>query len=422
MSKRTLTKQLFRQQAIDEQRDRLYGDVIINQPISLSLLIISILLMVICIIIVLLYGNYARRETVKGYLVPDKGLIKIYAPLQGVLIKSHVQEGQKVKINDLLFTISTIKMNSDGGDHDLLLLSELEQQKSALTIKIEQEHLLNESRIKSVRKIILGIENELSQLDITIALMSKKLRFSFSDIEKYNSLFSNGYVSKIKLEQAEQVHLENETKLQTFQQQKLQLTNRASEYNLQVVQMPLEWHSRLSDLNNNISKIEQNMVEISGRRHYVIRAPVSGTLTAFQFAVGQVLNSQTPLITILPEGAKLQAELFLPTRAAGFITTKQSVLLKYEAFPYQHYGLHSGEVINIAQVILSPSELPIPLTLKEPVYRVRVDINEQFVNAYGKNFPLQAGMLLDADIVLAQRTLSDWLLEPVFSKRGRFLF
>ena len=93
--------------------------------------------------------------------------------------------------------------------------------------------------------------------------------------------------------------------------------------------------------------------------------------------------------------------------------------IRYGAFPYQHYGLHKGKVNNIAQVILSPNELPVPVNLNEPVYRVEVVLEEQSIVAYGDEFPLQAGMSLDADIILEERTLGQWLLEPIYGLRGK---
>jgi membrane fusion protein len=41
------------------------------------------------------------------------------------------------------------------------------------------------------------------------------------------------------------------------------------------------------------------------------------------------------------------------------------------------------------------------------------------MQAFGKAFNLKSGMLFEADIMLEQRTLIEWLLEPIYSLRGR---
>ena len=414
-----MTSPLFRQQAIEEQKDRLYGEVIITQPLSFYLITSGIFIAVVCIVLMLIYGTYARRETVVGYLVPDKGLVKIYAPLQGVLSRRHIIEGQQVKKGDLLLTVSTLQANEHGGDRDALLLVEMEQQKIGLQNKTNQENALNATQIESLKHQVDGVNRELDQLKSSIILQQKLVNLSSVKLSNLKKLFEQGHIPENQVKEGEQIFLDAKVRLQSAQRQQIQLGNHLTELNQQQKQKPLEWQSRLVDLKRNLSDIEQRMVEISGRRVYTIRAPISGSLTALQISEGQTLNTHAPLIAILPEGTELHAELFLPTRAAGFIAQNQTVYLRYGAFPYQHYGLHKGKVKNITQVILSPSELPIPVALKEPVYRVKVMLDQQMVAAYDKSFPLQAGMLLDADIVLEERSLGQWLLEPIYGLKGK---
>jgi len=414
-----MTSALFRHEAVDEQKDRLYGEVVIAQPLSFSLITFGILLSVIAIALLLIYGTYARRETVVGYIVPDKGLAKIYAPIQGVLTKQHIIEGQSVKKGQLLFSVKTISANVSGGDRDALVLVELEQSKQNLRKKIQQEAVLSDSKNTDLQQQSGGLVEELSQLDEAIRLQVKQLEMLSSKVDQYSQLADKGHVPKSQLTEAQQLKIDSQVRLQSSQRQKTQLLNRQKELAQQIKRIPLEWNSLKSDLERSLLELEQRVVEISGRREYAITAPISGRLAALQVSEGQTLNTQSPLIAILPEGTKLHAQLFLPTRAAGFIKENQSVLLKYGAFPYQHYGLHSGRVSEVAQVILSPKELPIPITLNEPVYRVKVILDNQSVSAFGKDFPLQAGMLLDADIILEKRSLGQWLLEPIYGLRGK---
>ena len=41
------------------------------------------------------------------------------------------------------------------------------------------------------------------------------------------------------------------------------------------------------------------------------------------------------------------------------------------------------------------------------------------MRAFGKAFDLKSGMLFEADIMLEQRTVIEWLLEPIYSLKGR---
>jgi membrane fusion protein len=66
-----MTRSFFRQQAIEEQRDRLRGEVVVAQPLSFAVITVAVLLLVVIAGVYLFYGTYARRATVMGYLVPD---------------------------------------------------------------------------------------------------------------------------------------------------------------------------------------------------------------------------------------------------------------------------------------------------------------------------------------------------------------
>ena len=123
-------------------------------------------------------------------------------------------------------------------------------------------------------------------------------------------------------------------------------------------------------------------------------------------------------MVIMPINSLLEAELFLPTSAVGFIVEGQEILIRYQAFPYQRYGTYVGRVKNITSTILRSEEINAPIKPTGPVYRVTASIDKQSIDASEQSLPLQSGMILDADIVLDRLSLWQWLLEPVYKKTG----
>jgi membrane fusion protein len=141
-----------------------------------------------------------------------------------------------------------------------------------------------------------------------------------------------------------------------------------------------------------------------------------------QLHKGQHVSSQTPLLSVLPQHSRLQGELLVPSHAIGFIQPGQGVALKYAAFPFQKFGVYQGEVVEISKNVLIPNEWQyLPLHISQPSYRVTVQIDSQQVQAYGKSFSLQPGIQFDAHIRLDERSLLEWLLEPLLSLKGRFV-
>jgi membrane fusion protein len=99
------------------------------------------------------------------------------------------------------------------------------------------------------------------------------------------------------------------------------------------------------------------------------------------------------------------------------------VLVRYQAFPYQKFGQYRGVVREISSSALQPSEITLPLARDpastDPLYRIRVSLDSQMVQAYGRREPLKSGMQLEASLVLEHRKLYEWVIEPLISVTGR---
>jgi membrane fusion protein len=149
----------------------------------------------------------------------------------------------------------------------------------------------------------------------------------------------------------------------------------------------------------------------------VIRAPAAGRISTLQATVGQFADPRRLQMEIVPNESVLQVELFVPTRAIGFVQPGQQVRILYEAFPYQQFGTYSGKVLKISQTILTKSDTFGPIELKEPVYKITATLDRPDIDAYGRRIPLQADMLVRADIILEKRSLIRWLLDPLLSVR-----
>ena len=126
-------------------------------------------------------------------------------------------------------------------------------------------------------------------------------------------------------------------------------------------------------------------------------------------------------MTIVNADARMVAELYAPSRAIGFTRVGQEVRLMYDAFPFQRFGSFAGRISTISRTVLAPNEVDAPIQgqMREPVYRIRVQIAAQSIQAFGEQIPLQPGMTLAANIVLDRRTFLEWLLDPINAVRNR---
>jgi membrane fusion protein len=122
-------------------------------------------------------------------------------------------------------------------------------------------------------------------------------------------------------------------------------------------------------------------------------------------------------LEIIPAHSVLQAQLFIPARAAGFVRVGQRVRILYDAFPYQKFGTYGGRITEVSQTILTASDVSGPVALREPAYRVVAALDRPDIETRERKIPLRPDMLLKADIILEKRTLMSWLIEPLLSTR-----
>jgi membrane fusion protein len=409
---------LFRQEAIDflHQRNS-WGEVVSLQPVSSTILGWTLAGLVAVSLCFLSIAQYARKETVSGYLAPTFGTAKIFVPQQGFVKDIRVKEGQEVAEGDPLLTVVTSQINANGDDVNSTVLAVLAQQRNVIERQVAAEERRTASERDRLASTIKGIEGEIDQLEDQRNIQNERLKLSESFVATGAKLVASGALAAIELKRREQGALEQKQNVVTLDQQITARRTQLTDARHTLEQLPAVVAERVRVLRNDLSSIEQRVAEVNGRQAYVIKAPTSGRVSTLQATVGQIADPKHMQLEIIPVDAQLQAELFFPTRAFGFVRPGQQVRLLYDAFPYQKFGAYRGSVTELSHAILSGNETKGPITLKEPAYRVTVALERPDIDAYGRKMPLQPDMLLKADVILEQRSLLRWLLDPVLSAR-----
>jgi membrane fusion protein len=409
---------LFRQEAIDFLHQRhSWGEVVSLQPVSSTILGWILAGVVVLILCFLSIAQYARKETVNGYLTPTFGTAKIFVPQQGFIKELQVKEGQEVAEDDPLLTVVTSQITANGDDVNATVLAVLAQQHDVIERQIAAEERRTASEHDRLISAIKGIEGEIARLEDQRTIQNERLKLSESFVSTGATLIAKGALPEIELKRREQAALEQRQSLASLDQQITVRSTQLTDTRHTLEQLPIVAAERIRVLRNDLSSIEQRVAEVDGRRAYVIKAPTRGRVSTLQATVGQIADPKHMQLEIIPLDATLQAELFFPTRAFGFVRPGQQVRILYDAFPYQKFGTYRGSVTKVSHTILTGNQTTGPVTLKEPAYRVSVALERPDIDAYGLKMPLQPDMLLKADIVLEQRSLMRWLLDPVLSAR-----
>lgn len=409
---------LFRQEAIEfQQHHRQWGELALLQPLSTKIMTWFITIVVAVVLAFLFLGHYARKETVVGYLTPVAGTSKVFVPQQGTIKEIYVKEGQQIEKGQPLFAVETSQIAANGQDVNTTMLDTLESQQNLLTNQIAAEQERTKSEQERLTALIAGLETEISQLQAQIELQNEQIRVSDNLVSSVTGLRAKGYISELEFRQRELASLERKQKLNSLNQQLAARHNQLTETRYSLQQLPTVMAQKIQSLRSDLSTTEQRIAEINGRRAYIIRAGAVGRVSTLQATVGQFADPRRLQLEIVPSDSVLQAELFVPTRAIGFVRPGQKVKMKYEAFPYQKFGTYTGQIIKVSHTIVTSADASGPIALREPVYRVTASLERTDIDAYGEKIPLQADMLLSADIILEHRSLVGWLLDPLLSVR-----
>ncbi len=410
---------LFRQEALNYSRMKIWGDATLSLPRSLGFMTAFLCASVAVSLLFLASGTYARKEPAKGFTISTAGVAKITAPRPGVITAVHVGEGDIVAKNAPLLTISEEKSTSLGDGIDAAALESLHQQQSRLHEQINLEQRKAEAGRQRLLDDIRGLASEVSGLEEQLQVQYGRSDIARQQVASIVELVKQGTISRVELRRREDAHLAQK-------QLEADLGARVAAKKTELLgkrtaleQLPAETAQRISALENAVAEIDIKLKETEGRRAYLLAAPVAGRVSALQAWVGKSTEPNVPQLSIVPDGGELKAQLLVPARAIGFVSPGQSVRVRYDAFPYQQFGSAAGTIETVSHTLLKPAELVGPVVAQAPSYLVSVRLKHPSIWAYGREIPLQADMQLQADIVLQYRTLLTWILDPLISSWRR---
>lgn len=415
-----MSNSLFRREAVEHQRTRLWGGVILTQPVATKVAAMVAGAMAVLLVTFLILGDYTRKEKVRGYLVPESGLVQIYPDQPGTVTDILVESGDAVAAGDILARITTDKSMANGSDMSALLLEVLKSQKALVTQRTDRARMLMKDRREHLEERIENVKAQIARLEDQRAVQSERLELARDRYLALESLRKEELMSESDYQDRYQLFLDERLSYERIEHSLLTEQSELRSLEFELASLADETEEKVDQLQTEKARLDQQIIRLEGDSSYTLQAAIAGTVTSMQLGRGQTVTARRPVMAILPEGQVLEADLFVPTRAIGFLSEGLPVDIRYDAFPYQRFGSYSGEVMQVARTVLSPEDVSGPLRIQEPVYRSRVKLDHDGVAAYGKTFPLQAGMMFEAHVRLDKRPLYQWLLKPLYSLKGTF--
>lgn len=410
---------LFRPEAIRAQREMPWSDALLAVPVRYALYTTLAAAFVIVALIYTFVGEYSRKQTAPGYLVPTHGVVKVIAPRAGTITAVHVEAGDTVVEGQSLLSMETPRGLESGRDVNARILSEMQQQQRQIATDIDRVEQLQTLKERQLRDQIAVLEREIVLLTEQIHTQQARTRLAQVKWHRYGKLLAKGLISELGYGEQQDAYLAAVAAKREYEQRLVNRRQTLAQRQAELRQLPMQTEERLSTYQAQLSVIRQREAEVLGQQSVTLRASVSGTVAFLNAQAGGSAQSGVTLLSILPGGSKLEIQLFIPTHAIGFVAPGQDVYLRYDAFPYQRYGMHKGRIVSVSGTILHPREMALPLDLHGPVYQVRATLEQQELHTPGKRLALQSGMTLVASIRYDTRSLLNWLLDPISSLRDK---
>lgn len=404
---------LYRREVGEHLRGRIAGDVLLAVPLPHSILSASAVALAAVAITFAALASYTSREQVVGWLTPHAGLIRLSPPASGTVERLFVQEGGVVAANQIIALVRTDRVSASGAVGERLVQATATEERASLAREAAQTALLQAERRQVAARLRTLRKVHLQTLE-RIALQTERVRLAREGLERAEPVMRAGYLSASQFEARQNALLVAQDGLEQLRSTALGEEQSLTDLQEQLGRIPKQLASLKADASAMRAGIAQRRINAEAEGVTAIHAPVAGRVLALPRGIGQAADPSSPIVIMAPGNSGLEAELYVPSRAIGFVRRGQAVRLKYEAFPFQRFGVGSGHVRSISSTVLPPDEAALAgVKVDEPVFRVRVALDRQAVTAYGQAIPLQPGMLLSADVVTDRRSLLSLLMDPI---------
>lgn len=412
---------LFRSEVFSNRQGEWFGSIVLIRPLSFTALIVGALGVAIALCVFLAFGQYTKKSRVAGQLVPTQGVLKLHTRETAIVRERRVDEGQFVQRGDVLFVLTAERVSAGGEELNDAVAADISMRRDALLREMQAQTALRSQEAKAIEQRLASANGQYTQARTELELQGARVKVAGDMVRRNAQLIEQGFISGAQ-GQAKESELLAERARETALLRAVSSARADVEALEQSrLQLPLRAGAEQASAERALALLNQEAREQVGRSEMALRAPRDGYVTAIQVDTGHAAHPNLALASLVPAEGELTAHLYAPSRAIGFIEAGRPVLLRYQTYPYQKFGQYEGVVQSVSKSALSPSELATlgSAPTADPLYRIIVKLDSQTVLAYGQPQLLQAGMQLEADILLDRRRLIEWVFEPLLSLARR---
>ena len=366
----------------------------------------------------------------------------------GIIEEIKVNDGQKVKANDILITMNPTRT-----------AAELEQVRSRwISVKASQARLLAEiqgkdgieypqwftdnsddprvqgamslqnelfrsrastyaAEIAGLRENIRALESALTSVKQSIDASQQRVALSEDRLKGLREMAEQGYLPRNRLIEAESERSSLGISLAQETGRFAQLSGQLAEARQRLLQVRSaylsESQSQLTEVQNRSAELDEQLKSVEfDEQNSVIRSPVDGYVVGLKvFTQGGVVGPGDVLMDIAPSEGRLEVEGQLDLNLVDKVTTGMPVKMMFSGISATRTPELYGTLKSISADSLVDERTGIPY------YAVRIAFTQESLNDIPKH-GIQPGMLTEIFINTGERTLMNYLFRPLIDRMG----
>lgn len=396
--------------------------MVVSRPPVLFRLSLAVAALIATLIGFAVLAGYSARVSASGQLRADAGVITITAPVAGAVDRFEPAEGDALDAGRVVAHIKSLSQRNSGASLAGDLKQAMLDRRTAIERALQSQLQVLDERELSVRTQIRQLAEERGQFEDELDNAKRQLGLAERSLARAREVHGKGFVSDAELQSVELDVLRLQSQALAAERAIQSSGRTLTQLRQELATLPRQRSSQQAEADGRLAALAQELLENEGRGGFAVSSTVDGVVTATFVERGQTVQAGQPLFAVLPAKSRLEAQLLVPSRAVGFIEPGDRVRLRLQAYPYQKFGHQSGRVLRVSRSALGSTEQAALLgsgAASEPMYRVLVALDQQHVLAYGQAEPLLPGMVVEADVMLEDRQLYEWVLEPLYALRGR---
>ena len=408
---------------------------------------ITLYVLLAFIVVAILWATLSRVDvvvTAQGRLITTAQSVVVQALETSVVRSIDVKVGQVVRKGDVVAKLDPTFSEADVAQTQQRLKSlsaeivrlnaELEGKRYApvgspeddkLQIDLfEKRNLEYRARVEGYRADLARYEADLAGTQSADALLRERIKQLRQIEQMKEALLPKGIVSMVEVLEARDRRLEVEKAYEDGVSRESQLKQQITQARTTLDAYTRSWRQKiLEDLlkaQRDRDAVKEQLSKAARREQLVsLTAPVDAVVLEInRRTVGSVAREADPIITLVPQGVPLEAEIQIPSEDIGFVRANDPVKVKIDAFPFQKHGIITGRLSVVGGDSVPVDETKARQTSTRAYYPARVSEMANTLKQVPKDTQLVPGMTLTAEIKVSERSVISYFLYPLTKAFG----